>query len=83
MITGRTEINFLADGMGMASEEGGGSSVQSNLPIPKINEVYYFEAKLYEKPDSTNCAIGLATKPYPSFRMPGAHTFIRAPALFS
>lgn len=72
MITGRTEISFLADGLGMAPEEGGGSCVQSNLPIPKINEVYYFEAKLYEKPEPTNVAVGLATKPYPSFRLPGS-----------
>jgi hypothetical protein len=56
----------------MAASEGGGANVQCNLPLPKINEVYYWEAKLYEKPESTVVAIGLATKPYPSFRLPGA-----------
>lgn len=55
----------------MAANEGGGCCVQSNLPLPRINEVYYWECKLYEKPETTNLAIGLSTKPYPSFRMPG------------
>jgi len=43
----------------------------ANLPLPKLNEVYYFECKMYEKPEGTDVAIGLATKPYPSFRLPG------------
>ncbi|KWU42996.1 SPRY-domain-containing protein, partial [Rhodotorula sp. JG-1b] len=71
IVESRTEITFLADGQGMAPEEGGGCSVQSNLPVPKLNDVYYFECKMYEKPSATNVSIGLATKPYPSFRMPG------------
>lgn len=71
IVESRTEITFLADGQGMAPEEGGGCSVQSNLPVPKLNDVYYFECKMYEKPAATNVSIGLATKPYPSFRMPG------------
>lgn len=59
----RTEIEFFD------SE----CSVQSNLPIPKQNEVYYWEAKLYDKPESTMINIGVTTKPYPLFRMPGLH----------
>jgi len=55
----------------MAPEEGGGCCVQSNLPLPKLNEVYYWECKMFEKPQATNISIGLATKPYPSFRLPG------------
>lgn len=43
----------------------------SNLPLPKLNEVYYFECKMYDKPETTEVAIGLVTKPYPSFRLPG------------
>lgn len=43
----------------------------ANLPVPKLNEVYYFEAKMYEKPTATEVVVGLATKPYPSFRLPG------------
>ncbi|KAI5478272.1 hypothetical protein MNV49_005227 [Pseudohyphozyma bogoriensis] len=71
IVESRTEITFLADGVGMAPEEGGGCCVQSNLPLPKLNEVYYWECKMYEKPEGTTVAIGLATKPFPSFRLPG------------
>lgn len=74
-VAGRTEISFLADGEGMAPQEGGGCSVQSNLPLPKLNEVYYWETKIFTKPDTTNISIGLATKPFPSFRMPGWSKF--------
>ncbi|EIW71170.1 hypothetical protein TREMEDRAFT_71079 [Tremella mesenterica DSM 1558] len=70
-VQSRTEITFLADGPGMAAREGGGNSVMANLPLPKLNEVYYWEVKMYEKPVSTEVSIGLATKPYPSFRLPG------------
>uniref|UniRef100_V5ED30 Endosome protein n=1 Tax=Kalmanozyma brasiliensis (strain GHG001) TaxID=1365824 RepID=V5ED30_KALBG len=70
-VEARTEITFIADGEGMAPQEGGGVCVQSNLPLPKINEVYYWEVKMFNKPDNTNVAIGLTTKPYPQFRLPG------------
>ncbi|KAJ5285041.1 hypothetical protein N7524_000347 [Penicillium chrysogenum] len=62
-VEGRTEIEFFD------SE----CSVQTNLPIPKQNDVYYWEAKIYDKPDSTTIGIGVTTKPYPLFRMPGFH----------
>ncbi|KAJ2893168.1 Protein ssh4, partial [Coemansia aciculifera] len=35
------------------------------------NSVYYFEVKLVEKPADVNMWIGLATKPYPAWRMTG------------
>lgn len=70
-VEARTEITFLADGAGMAPSEGGGVCVQSNLPLPKLNEVYYWEVKMMNKPEATNVAVGLTTKPYPSFRFPG------------
>ena len=70
-VQSRTEITFLADGPGMPAREGGGNNVMANLPLPKLNEVYYWEAKMYELPPTTEVAIGLATKPYPSFRLPG------------
>ncbi|PWN27846.1 SPRY-domain-containing protein, partial [Jaminaea rosea] len=70
-VEARTEITFVADGEGMSPREGGGCSVQSNLPLPKVNDVYYWEAKMFSKPASTNISLGLATKPYPSFRLPG------------
>ncbi|KAK0658135.1 Protein SSH4 [Lasiodiplodia hormozganensis] len=62
-VEGRTEVEFFD------SE----CSVQSNLPIPKQNEVYYWEAKVYDKPENTTISIGLTTKPYPLFRLPGFH----------
>ncbi|KAL7419390.1 Protein ssh4 [Cryptotrichosporon argae] len=74
-VQSRTEITFLSDGPGMAPSEGGGNSVMANLPLPKLNEVYYWEVKVYDKPPATEVAIGLATKPYPSFRLPGWSRF--------
>lgn len=62
-VEARTEIAFYE----------GECSVQANLPVPRQNEVYYWEAKCYEKPDSTFVAVGMATKPYPLFRLPGWH----------
>lgn len=60
-VEARTEIEFFD------SE----CSVQSNLPVPKQNEVYYWESKIYDKPESTLISIGMTTKPYPLFRLPG------------
>jgi hypothetical protein len=60
-VEARTEVEFYD------SE----CSVQSNLPMPKQNEVYYWEAKIYDKPENTSISIGLTTKPYPLFRLPG------------
>ncbi|KAK3070611.1 Protein ssh4 [Teratosphaeriaceae sp. CCFEE 6253] len=62
-VEGRTEIEFFD------SE----CSVQSNLPIPKQNETYYWESKIYDKPETTLISIGVTTKPYPLFRLPGLH----------
>lgn len=64
-VEARTEIEFFD------SE----CSVQSNLPVPKQNEVYYWEAKIYDKPESSTISIGMTTKPYPLFRLPGYHRF--------
>ena len=64
-VEARTEIEFFD------SE----CSVQSNLPTPKQNEVYYWEAKLYDKPDTTLVSVGVTTKPYPLFRLPGLHKY--------
>ncbi|OAL38913.1 hypothetical protein AYO20_01664 [Fonsecaea nubica] len=62
-VEARTEIEFFD------SE----CSVQSNLPVPKQNEVYYWEAKIYDKPENSLISIGMTTKPYPLFRLPGLH----------
>ncbi|KIM32661.1 hypothetical protein M408DRAFT_184775 [Serendipita vermifera MAFF 305830] len=64
LVHARTELTFLPDPYSS-------SSVQSNLPIPKLNEVYYWEVKMFDLPSTTNVAVGLATKPYPTFRLPG------------
>ncbi|KAF9647442.1 SPRY-domain-containing protein [Thelephora ganbajun] len=68
LVHARTEITFLPD-------PSSASSVQSNLPLPKLNEVYYWEVKMFDLPPTTNVAVGLATKPYPSFRLPGHGRF--------
>ncbi|THC98296.1 hypothetical protein EYZ11_002229 [Aspergillus tanneri] len=47
-VEGRTEIEFYD------SE----CSVQTNLPVPKQNDVYYWEAKIFDKPESTLISIG-------------------------
>jgi len=64
LVHSRTELTFLPD-------PASATSVQSNLPLPKLNEVYYWEVKMFDLPENTNVAIGLATKPYPHFRLPG------------
>ncbi|KDQ19916.1 hypothetical protein BOTBODRAFT_27332 [Botryobasidium botryosum FD-172 SS1] len=68
LVHSRTEITFLPD-------PDSSSSVQSNLPLPKLNEVYYWEVKMFDLPRTTNVAVGLATKPYPPFRLPGLSRF--------
>ncbi|KAJ7225460.1 concanavalin A-like lectin/glucanase domain-containing protein [Mycena pura] len=68
LVHARTEITFLPD-------PASSSCVQSNLPLPKLNEVYYWEVKMFDLPESTNVAIGLATKPYPPFRLPGLNRY--------
>lgn len=69
-VEGRTEIEFFD------SE----CTVMTNLPVPKQNEVYYWEAKIYDKPEATLLAIGMATKPYPLFRLPGTWTALTGQA---
>ncbi|CAE7146316.1 unnamed protein product [Rhizoctonia solani] len=64
LVHARTELTFLPDPFSA-------TSVQSNLPLPKLNEVYYWEVKMFDLPPTTNIAIGLATKPFPSFSLPG------------
>jgi len=64
LVHARTEITFLPD-------PASSSCVQSNLPLPKLNEVYYWEVKMFDLPLTTTVSVGLATKPYPPFRLPG------------
>ena len=66
-VEGRTEIEFFDTEC----------TVLTNLPVPKQNDVYYWEAKIYDKPDHTQLSIGMATKPYPLFRLPGINPWFR------
>jgi hypothetical protein len=68
LVHARTEITFLPD-------PASSSCVQSNLPLPKLNEVYYWEIKMFDLPETTTVAVGLATKPYPPFRLPGMNKY--------
>lgn len=49
--------------------------VQTNLPLPKQKEVYYWEVKIYDLDEDTRLSVGLTTKPYPVFRLPGMHQY--------
>ncbi|KAF9084179.1 Rsp5p-dependent ubiquitination, sorting of cargo proteins at the multivesicular body [Mortierella sp. AD031] len=60
----RTELSFLT----INQLE---TSVQTNLPMPKQQEVYYWEVKMFEKSPDTVVSVGVSTKPYPNTRMPG------------
>ncbi|KAI6783226.1 uncharacterized protein J7T54_000728 [Emericellopsis cladophorae] len=64
-VEARTEIEFFDTEC----------TVLTNLPVPKQNDVYYWEAKIYDKPENTLLSIGMATKPYPLFRLPGFHKY--------
>ncbi|CCE62513.1 hypothetical protein TPHA_0C03610 [Tetrapisispora phaffii CBS 4417] len=76
LITNKTEVEFLNYNYD--------ASVQTNLPIPRLNRVYYCEFKIYEVNNSNQVndfelrdgeviSFGLATSPYPYFRLPGRH----------
>lgn len=66
LVVNKTELNFFKNFE---------CSAQTNLPMPTKNEVYYFECKLYSlpSPEETIISMGLSTKPYPWFRLPGRH----------
>ncbi|KAG0249626.1 Rsp5p-dependent ubiquitination, sorting of cargo proteins at the multivesicular body [Actinomortierella ambigua] len=61
LVHDRTELSFF-------DREAG---VQTNLPLPKQQEVYYWEVKMFEKSPNTTVAVGVSTKPYPTTRLPG------------
>ncbi|KAF9359058.1 Rsp5p-dependent ubiquitination, sorting of cargo proteins at the multivesicular body [Mortierella sp. NVP85] len=39
--------------------------------MPKQQEVYYWEVKMFEKSPDTVVSVGVSTKPYPNTRLPG------------
>lgn len=76
LIENKTELTFLNFNYD--------ASVMTNLPIPRINRVYYCEFKIFEldeneinnsniDPNKQIISLGLATNPYPHFRLPGRH----------
>lgn len=47
-----------------------------NYPLPMHdNDTVYFEVKLFEFPEGSHLSIGVATKPYPGFRLPGYNKY--------
>lgn len=80
LVENKTEVIFLNNNYD--------ASVMTNLPIPCINRVYYCEFKIFEwnsnnESDSVESdgeeqtneliSFGLASSPYPYFRLPGRH----------
>ncbi|KAJ1655600.1 Protein ssh4 [Dispira simplex] len=67
----RTEVEFLSVGNQgeYSSEPHQECLVHTNFPLPWSSAVGYFEVKLMKKPDQTNVAIGLASKPYPTVNL--------------
>lgn len=72
IIHDRTELTFLNYNYD--------ASVMTNLPIPRLNKVYYFECKIFELNQGKThlnanemISMGLASSPYPYFRLPGRH----------
>lgn len=80
-VENRTELQFLGGVVNrdMSSDNPitytSPRSVQTNLPLPKQNETYYWEVKMYDKPVETTVAVGLCTKPYPLSQLPGQHRY--------
>lgn len=65
IIVNKTEVNFFKPFE---------CNAILNLPMMMANDVYYYEAKIYSKTEeNTTISIGLSTKPYPWFRLPGRH----------
>lgn len=81
IVENKTEVTFLNYNYE--------ASVMTNLPIPRINRVYYCEFKIFELSGNSNdsaasggshhledgetISFGLSTSPYPYFRLPGKH----------
>ncbi|ORX85377.1 SPRY-domain-containing protein [Basidiobolus meristosporus CBS 931.73] len=66
-----SEVNVIVQDRTEVAFYGGEHCVQTNLPLPRREAVYYFEVKMFEKPESTSVGVGVATKPFPSWRFPG------------
>ncbi|SCU89645.1 LAME_0E04742g1_1 [Lachancea meyersii CBS 8951] len=75
LVENKTELTFLNFNYDV--------SVTTNLPIPRLNRVYYCEFKIFELNTAGSMdnhlslneviSFGLSTSPYPYFRLPGRH----------
>lgn len=74
LVENKSEITFLNYNYDV--------SVMTNLPIPRLNRVYYCEFKIFElntagsnnnSSQNEMLSFGLSTSPYPYFRLPGRH----------
>ncbi|KAI8869484.1 hypothetical protein GQ42DRAFT_163388 [Ramicandelaber brevisporus] len=67
----RMDVVFNAAAQEPEMEPAAPVTVQSNLPIPRIESTYYFEVKLASLPLGTTVVVGVSTKPYPLWRACG------------
>ncbi|PVU85523.1 hypothetical protein BB560_006996 [Smittium megazygosporum] len=70
-----TELNGHVQGKTDIVFYGGENLVMSNLPLPSSRNTYYFEVKVTDISPNTNIYAGLATKPYPVWRMVGFNKY--------
>jgi hypothetical protein len=65
-------INDVPDGSQIKIKKTNGDiSFQSNYPLIPVTTNDYFEVTVDSKPSECVAALGIATKPYPAFRLPG------------
>eukprot|EP00029_Vermamoeba_vermiformis_P008535 TRINITY_DN4027_c0_g1_i1.p1 TRINITY_DN4027_c0_g1~~TRINITY_DN4027_c0_g1_i1.p1 ORF type:complete len:367 (+),score=45.25 TRINITY_DN4027_c0_g1_i1:45-1145(+) len=65
-------INDVPDGSQIEIKKTNGDvSFQSNYPLIPVTTNDYFEVTVDNKPADSVAAVGIATKPYPAFRLPG------------
>ncbi|PVU91365.1 hypothetical protein BB561_004432 [Smittium simulii] len=70
-----SELNGLVQNKTDVMLYGGDNIIQTNIPIPSTNSTYYFETKITDIAEATNLYVGIATKPYPVWRMVGFNKF--------
>lgn len=68
---------FIEDKLDISFNSNLPSSTILNYPLPisSTNDTTYFEVKLFSKPKDTVICIGVSSKPYPLFALPGYHKY--------
>lgn len=71
LIEDKVEITFLS------IHEANSAILNYPLPLKTTppNDVVYFEVKFFEKPEESLVSVGLVSKPYPLFRLPGYNKY--------